>query len=154
MAYSLGNFWFSTGTLYTTVAQVVIEKDGSLQLKFVPCLQKDLTTSLITDKTEKDDFYHYIAAISSNIGIDADGNVYNSKKVQTNADAGSIPAGLAESADATAVWYDSDTSQTTVRGGSDNEGYKIDIVGNRKTTAQPETVVEDAGEDVQASTEP
>lgn len=115
VAYSLGNFWFSTGTLYTTVAQVVIEKDGSLQLKFLPCLQKDLTTSLITDKTEKDDFYHYIAAISSNIGIDAEGNVYDKKKMEEQS-----------------FSYDSDSSQTPVRGGVDNDGFAIDIVGNRK----------------------
>lgn len=116
VAYSLGNFWFSTGTLYTTVAQVIIEKDGTLQLKFVPCLQKDLTTALITDKTKKDEFYHYIAAISSNIGIDAEGNVYDKRAVNELMD---FP-------------YDSDYSQTQVHGGVDNDGFHIDIVGNRR----------------------
>lgn len=113
VAYSIGNFWFSTGTLYTTLAQVVIDADGSLTLKFLPCEQKDLTTSLITDKTEKDEFYHYIAAISSNIGIDAAGNVYNTKETEK------------------AFLYDSADSTTSVRGGRDNDGFTIDIVGNR-----------------------
>ena len=123
VAYSLGNFWFSTGTLYTTVAQVVIEKEGALQLKFVPCLQKDLTTGLITDKTEKDGFYHYIAAISSGIGIDAEGNVYDKKLLE----------------ESYVFPYDSDSSQTAVRGGVDNEGFLIDIVGNRKEVPMAET---------------
>ena len=120
VAYSLGNFWFSTGTLYTTLAQVVIEKDGSLQLKFLPCLQKDLTTSLITDKTKKDEFYHYIAAISTDVGIDAEGNVYNNKDMEVwGVELPDFP-------------YDSDTSRTPVSGRVDNDGFAIDIVGNRE----------------------
>lgn len=117
-AYSLGNFWFSNGTLYTTVAQVVIRSDGELQLRFIPCEQKDLTTSLITDKTEKDEFYHYLAKISSNVVIDADGNVYNKKELSEDDDR-EFP-------------YDSATSTTDVIGARDNDGYSIDIVGNRK----------------------
>ena len=115
-AYSLGNFWFSNGTLYTTVAQVIIKKDGSLQLKYLPCIQKDLTTSLITDKTEMDAFYQYLAAISSNIGIDAEGNIYPGTT----------------SGYGTEIVYDSETSTTPIVGGADNEGNAIDIVGNLK----------------------
>lgn len=118
VAYSLGNFWFSNGTLYTTVAQVVIHEDGELQLGFLPCEQKDLTTSLLTDKTEKDEFYHYLAKISSNIVIDEEGNVYNKKELSGEDDA--------------VYPYDSDKSTTPVVGGVDNDGYAIDIVGNRK----------------------
>ena len=116
VAYSLGNFWFSEGTLYTTVAQVVIERDGTLRLKYLPCIQKDLTTSLITDTTEKDEFYHYLAAISGQIGIDADGVIY-----ENTAD------GYPD-----VVIYDSEHSETPITGGLDNEGRKIDIVGNWK----------------------
>lgn len=118
VAYSLGNFWFSNGTLYTTVAQVVIQADGELQFRFLPCEQKDLTTSLITDKTEKDEFYHYLAKISSNVVIDEEGNVYNKKELSEDDDR-YFP-------------YDSVTSTTPVIGGRDNDGYHIDIVGNRK----------------------
>ena len=123
VAYSLGNFWFSTGTLYTTLAQVTIEKNGSLHLKFQPCLQKDLTTSLITDKTEKDDFYHYIAAISIDVGIDVNGNVYNIKDRQSDI-APNLP-------------YDSKRSRTSVAGRVDNDGFQIDIVGNRPEITEP-----------------
>lgn len=118
VAYSLGNFWFSNGTLYTTVAQVVIQADGALQFRFLPCEQKDLTTGLITDKTERDEFYHYLVKISTNVVIDAEGNVYNKKELSEEDDR-EFP-------------YDSATSSTSVIGGRDNDGYAIDIVGNRK----------------------
>ena len=117
VAYSLGNFWFSTGTLYTTVTEVAIKEDGSLSLKYLPCVQKDLTTSLITDTTEMEEFYHYLAAISNGIGIDATGTVYNK---------------TAQDYPVEQILYDSDTSTTPVIGASDNEGNAIDIVGNRK----------------------
>lgn len=113
VAYSLGNFWFTDATLYTTVAQIVIEKDGTLRLKYQPCLQKDLTTTLITDTNEKDGFYHYIAAISTGIGLDAEGNVYQKT-------AEGYPA---------EVCYDSESSTTSIVGSEDNEGNAIDIVG-------------------------
>lgn len=118
IAYSLGNFWFSNGTLYTTVAQVVIQADGALQLRFLPCEQKDLTTGLLTDKTEKDEFYHYLAKISTNVVIDEAGNVYNKRELSEDDDR--------------VFPYDSDTSTTSVSGGRDNDGFSIDIVGNRK----------------------
>ena len=118
VAYSLGNFWFSNGTLYTTVAQVVIQADGELQFRFLPCEQKDLTTGLLTDKTEMDEFYHYLAKISSDVVIDEEGNVYNKKELSGD-DSREFP-------------YDSTTSTTPVIGGRDNDGFSIDIVGNRK----------------------
>lgn len=114
VAYSLGNFWFSDGTLYTTLAQIVISEDGRLQLKFVPCLQKDLTTKVITDKTEMDEFYRYVAAISNDIGLDAEGMIYPKTE-----------DGYPEE-----VRYNSDTDTTPVIGMEDNEGRAIDIVGN------------------------
>lgn len=117
VAYSLGNFWFSDGALYTTLAQVVIAEDGTLSLRYQPCIQKDRKTSLITDDREKEEFYHYLAAISRNIGIDENGNVYDKN---------------AENYPAEQIVYDSDTSTTKIRGAIDNEGNAIDIVGNLK----------------------
>lgn len=131
VAYSLGNFWFSTGTLYTTLAQVIIEKNGDLQLKFLPCLQKDLITTLLTDKIDRDDFYRYIAAISTDVGIDLNGRMYNTKNRQSDK--------VAE------LKYDSKRSSTWVAGRVDNEGFAIDIVGNRtqyETEVETETVTE------------
>lgn len=117
VAYSLGNFWFSTGTLYTTLAKITITEDGAVTLSYVPCIQKGLVTSILTEQDDKDGFYHYLAAISDDIGMDADGNVYDKT-------AGDYPSQV--------IVYDSDTSKTKIRGTTDNDGYAIDIVGNRK----------------------
>lgn len=115
VAYSIGNFWFSDGTLYTTLAQIVISADGELQLRYLPCIQEELRTRLITDAAEQEDFYHYLASISQDVGIDARGNVYDKS-------APDYPEGQ--------ILYDSDTSTTGISGYTDNEGNAIDIVGN------------------------
>lgn len=117
VAYSLGNFWFSDGTLYTTVAQVVIGTDGEIHIRFLPCEQKDMVTRLLVEQEEKDRFYHYLAAISMEVEIDADGNVYEKGSIESQA---------------LDIIYDSDTSTTDILGVTDNEGNAIDIVGNRK----------------------
>ena len=41
--YSLGNFWFNNKTLDTGVAQVRIQKDGSIRLRFLPCIPVSYT---------------------------------------------------------------------------------------------------------------
>lgn len=117
VAYSLGNFWFSDGTLYTAVAQVVIDADGGLRLQYLPCEQRDMVTRLLTEPEEIDEFYHYLASISTHVGIDADGNVYDKR---------------AEDYPAEKILYDSDTGKPEIHGMVDNEGYAIDIIGNRK----------------------
>ncbi len=81
VAYSLGNFWFSTGTIYTTIAQIRIDESGELSLYMIPCIQQNLTTSILTEGAEIDDFYKYVADVSYGVGIDADGRFYNSFKV-------------------------------------------------------------------------
>lgn len=117
VAYSLGNFWFSDGTLYTTLAKVIIGEDGSVTLRYVPCEQRRLVTRILTGQEETDGFYHYLAAISTDVGIDAQGNVYDKMAADYPADR---------------IVYDSSTSKTKIRGTVDNEGNAIDIVGNRK----------------------
>lgn len=81
IAYSLGNFWFSTGTIYTTIAQIRIDESGELSLYMIPCIQQNLTTSILTEEAEIDDFYKYVADVSYGVGIDADGKFYNSFNV-------------------------------------------------------------------------
>lgn len=117
IAYSLGNFWFSDGTLYTTLAQLVISEDGAIRLRFLPCIQKELTTCLITDEEEKAEFYHYLASISGNIGLDEAGNVYDKS---------------AEDYPAEKIVYNNEGNKTRITGLKDNEGRTIDIVGNLK----------------------
>lgn len=115
VAYSLGNFWFSDSVLYTTVAQVIIGEDGSLRLRYQPCIQKDLTTSLITDEAEKEEFNRYLAAISSDVWIDPEGNVYDK---------------YAETEENVQLMLDADICTTELRGYMDNEGNAIVLVGN------------------------
>ena len=117
VAYSLGNFWFSTGSLYTTVAQIVIEADGTLRLQYVPCLQENLTTHLITNQEEREDFFDYLATISYDVGIDENGFVYDKQD---------------EDYEKQDILYDSDICNAEVTGFFDNDDNAIDIVGNLK----------------------
>lgn len=114
--YSLGNFWFSTGTLYTTIAQVQIDDAGQLALRMIPCIQQDLTTSLLTGE-QADDFYKFMADISKNIVIDKDGFIYNT--------ANGSNAHLQNGEN-----YQSGKQYGTYNGNRDLEGRVIDIVGN------------------------
>lgn len=153
VAYSLGNFWFSTGTIYTTIAQIRIDESGELSLYMIPCIQQNLTTSILTEDAEIDDFYKYVADVSYGVGIDADGRFYNSFEVikdesvneNTNSDysnAGKLNYGntadkiMAESnitddnITEDIFKYRSGTAYAVHSDLVDLEGRPIDIVGN------------------------
>lgn len=123
IAYSLGNFWFSTGNLYTTVAQIVIEADGTLRLQYVPCVQENLTTRLITNQEEREDFFDYLATISYDVGIDENGFVYDKQD---------------EDYEEQDIRYDSEVANAEVTGLFDNDDNAIDIVGNLKQSQDGE----------------
>lgn len=153
VAYSLGNFWFSTGTIYTTIAQIRIDESGELSLYMIPCIQQNLTTSILTEDAEIDDFYKYVADVSYGVGIDADGRFYNSFEVikdesvneNTNSDysnAGKLNYGNAADKNMTEsnitddnitediFKYRSGTAYAVHSDLVDLEGRPIDIVGN------------------------
>ncbi len=115
VAYSLGNFWFSTGSLYTALGQLTIDREGTIQLSYIPCIQQGLTTDLITEEAEQKRYYEYLAAVSVGIGIDREGRVYD---------------GTSENSLAKEILYDSDQAQTDILGARDIEGNVIDIIGN------------------------
>ena len=79
--YSLGNFWFgSTPTdgvnkKDTAIAQVIIASDGSLRFRFVPCVQQNRQTYLVTDETEKARIIAFEQQLSKGVTIGADGYV-------------------------------------------------------------------------------
>ena len=76
VAYSVGNFWFSTGKLYTTIAQIQIDDSGSLKLRMIPCIQDSLTTSILTEKKQIKAFYHYFDDVDLDLkSIDIVGNL-------------------------------------------------------------------------------
>lgn len=117
--YSLGNFWFSTGDLYTTIAQVTIDRTGALSVRMLPCEQKDVTVRLLTEQEAVDGFYHYIADISSGIGIMENGTIQYIGKEPTQ-----------EVKDAFS--YLSGQKYANHHGDVDLRGNGIDIVGNLK----------------------
>jgi poly-gamma-glutamate synthesis protein (capsule biosynthesis protein) len=120
VAYSLGNFWFSTGTLYTTIAQIQIDGDGELSLSMLPCIQKGVRTYMLESEEEKKEFYHYLADISSNVGIDEDGRIHSYMNV--------TEPGISPYA------YTSGRRYGMRVGDVDLDMNVIDIVGNTVTT--------------------
>ena len=114
--YSLGNFWFSTGTLYTAIAQIEIETNGELALRLIPCIQKDVATEILP-KEEQDAFYKFMADISYGVAIDKDGYFYDTQNGK-NAD---MLGGEN---------YLSAMAYGRYNGNVDLEGRPIDIVGN------------------------
>ena len=116
VCYSLGNFWFSTGTLYTTIAQIQIDDEGELKLRMIPCIQKDLTTSILEGE-EAVNFYKFMADISKNIVIDKEGFIYNT----SNGNNSHLKNGEN---------YQSGKQYGRYNGSYDLEGRAIDIVGN------------------------
>ena len=81
MIYSLGNFWFgSTPTdgvnkKDTAIAQVIIDADGCMRFRFVPCVQQNRQTYLVTDELEKARIIAFEQQLSNGVTIDADGYV-------------------------------------------------------------------------------
>ena len=118
VCFSLGNFWFSTGTLYTTIAQIQIDSDGELSLRMIPCKQQNLTTTMLSGE-EAASFYKFIADISRNVVIDKEGFIYNTSN-------GENIHLITEETYQSGRWYD------TYNGNYDLEGRAIDIVGNLK----------------------
>ena len=114
--FSLGNFWFSTGTLYTTIAQVQIDEQGEIGLRMIPCMHKDVTTYMLEGE-QADAFYKFMADLSKNVVIDKDGYFYNT--------AGGKNAHLKDG-----VNYQSGMAYDTYDGKLDLEGREINIVGN------------------------
>lgn len=72
--YSLGNFWFNSKTIDTGLLKVKINKAGILKLEFVPCIQNNCRTSLLSG-LEKQRVIEYMQSLSPNIVIDSDGYI-------------------------------------------------------------------------------
>lgn len=72
--YSLGNFLFNSKTLDTCLVKAEI-KNGELSgLQFVPALQSECRTKLLTG-SEKQRVISYMQSLSSGVTIDADGYI-------------------------------------------------------------------------------
>ena len=79
--YSLGNFWFgSTPTdgvnkKDTAIAQVIINEDGSLSFRFIPCIQENRKMYLVKEESEEQRIITFEQYLSDGVSIDADGYV-------------------------------------------------------------------------------
>ncbi len=110
---SLGNFWFSDGALYTTIAQARITADGALEVAMLPCVQQDMTTSMLEEEEDIRDFYEYVADLSENVVFEEDGTFF-----------------LQSMGDEDSYAYKSGSHYGTHSGAYDLLGRRIDIVGN------------------------
>ena len=116
VVYSMGNFWFSTGTLYTEIVQLQIDSEGEMNLRVIPCIQQELATRMLNEE-EQDAFYKFMADISYGVVINPEGFVYNTQNGEN-----------AELLDGTN--YQSSMNYGSYNGMIDLEGRSIDIVGN------------------------
>ena len=77
--YSLGNYWFNSKTLYTTILKININSKGKITAVMQPCIQKGKETKLIRSKSGKKKFAKYINSISTNGRLDSNCNVMKKK---------------------------------------------------------------------------
>lgn len=75
--YSLGNYWFNEKTLYTTLLQLTIRENGTIEARMLPCLQSGRETHLLTAKSKVRKFVNYVNGISENAKIGAKGVVHS-----------------------------------------------------------------------------
>ena len=68
--YSLGNYWFNSRTLDTGLVEADICRDGLLELRFVPGLQQNCRTSLVTDPAQQQRVFRFLESISANASVD------------------------------------------------------------------------------------
>lgn len=72
--YSLGNFWFNSNKLDTGISQLVIHRDGRMDFRFLPCIQRKNTT-VMAEGEEWDRILEYMESISSGVAIDENGTI-------------------------------------------------------------------------------
>lgn len=72
--YSLGNFWFNSNKLDTGISQLVIHRDGRMDFRFLPCIQKKNTTSM-AESGEWIRILDYLESISRGVSIDENGYI-------------------------------------------------------------------------------
>ncbi|NLZ28039.1 MAG: CapA family protein [Firmicutes bacterium] len=80
--YSLGDFWFNDRTEDTMLLKVHFSGDDTeefMQLEIVPAIQSNLTTTMVTDASEKKRIYSFLEDISVNVAIDEWGIISEKK---------------------------------------------------------------------------
>lgn len=52
-----------------------IQKDGSIRLRFLPCIQSGTRTRLLTDGSQRTEVFGFYAGLSKDVSIDEEGYV-------------------------------------------------------------------------------
>lgn len=73
IAYSLGNYIFTRKTGNSGLLKLYLDPDGTVRMQLRPAAYKDTFTYMITEETEKKDYFDFMKEISYNVNIDADG---------------------------------------------------------------------------------
>ncbi len=74
--YSLGNYWFNSRSRETALLELEVDCDTlEVTVRFLPCLQENCRTVLITDPTEYASRISSMEEISINVSIDENGVV-------------------------------------------------------------------------------
>ncbi|MCL2052262.1 MAG: CapA family protein [Lachnospiraceae bacterium] len=72
VAYSLGDFWFSSRTVDTGLLEAIFDVNGLKSLRFIPAIQHNCVTSLLHDG-EKERVLNIMRDLSPRVNIDDDG---------------------------------------------------------------------------------
>lgn len=73
IVYSLGNFWFNSKLRETGLVEASFTIDGLDTLKFVPALQKNCRTELVTEPAAKAAALDFMSRLSNGVTIDQEG---------------------------------------------------------------------------------
>lgn len=63
--YSLGNFWFNYRTIDTGISQVIIDNEGEIEFRFIPCVQTNCETYM-AEGDKRQEIIDFMNRISSN----------------------------------------------------------------------------------------
>lgn len=75
IAYSLGNYIFTSRANKSGFLKLTIDTDNSVKLQLLPAVYSDTYTYLLTKDQDKKDYYDYMREISYNVSIDDNGYI-------------------------------------------------------------------------------
>ena len=73
IAYSLGNYWFSSKSRESALFKLIINPDDSVDVQLIPAMCDNAYTYMINDQDQRDKYFDFIRDISFNIEIDEQG---------------------------------------------------------------------------------
>lgn len=71
--YSLGNFWFSSYKRESGLLEIILEPEGTVDVKIVPVMTGDSYTYMLENEDDIKKYYQYMSDISFGVSIDENG---------------------------------------------------------------------------------